>query len=150
MAITLFVDHLLRQRAETENVRKQGQVLVEDAKKFGVQSLLKDLIRVIDTLDLVLTNVKKEQLPDDLKDFHTAIEMLEKDLHKTLGQHGVERFVPHGEDFNPTYHDALFAAPGDVPKNKILTVVKPGYMLHKRVVRAAHVGVSQGPPQKKD
>merc|ERR1711916_179100 len=139
-------EHLLRQMAETENVRKQGLQLVEDAKKFGVQALLKDLIGVIDTLDIALEHTApgKELSENDLRNFHSAIHLLEKDLHKSLAAHGVDRFHPAGEDFNPNLHNALYVGPADLPKNKVAQVHKAGYLLHSRVIRPAHVGVSQG------
>merc|ERR1711916_329724 len=70
-------EHLLRQMAETENVRKQGQQLVEDAKKFGVQALLKDLIGVIDTLDIAMEHTSNKELSEnDLAEFHKAVQLL--------------------------------------------------------------------------
>jgi molecular chaperone GrpE len=130
---------------------------VEDAKKFGVQGLLKDLIHVIDTLDLALTNtatvreLPAEQARQELENFHEAIRVLEKDLHKALGSHGVSRVVPpEGDDFNPNHHNALYTAPHDaLPRNKVSKVHKAGWTLHSRVLRPAQVGVSTG-PQKKD
>merc|ERR1711916_112935 len=101
-------EHLLRQMAETENVRKQGHQLVEDAKKFGVQKFVKDLIGVLDTLEIAMEHTSQGELVEkDLREFHKAVQLLEKDLNKTLSQHGVERFAPHGEDFDPNLHNAL-------------------------------------------
>jgi molecular chaperone GrpE len=76
---------------------------VEDAKKYGVQSLLKDLIGVFDTLDIVLENTRvghqatAEELKRDFAAFHEAVMVLEKDLLKSLSKHGVNKFSPHGE-----------------------------------------------------
>jgi molecular chaperone GrpE (heat shock protein) len=44
--------------AETENVRKMGFERIDEAKKFAVQNLIKDLIVVFDTLDIALGSVK--------------------------------------------------------------------------------------------
>lgn len=54
----IFADQLLRQVAETENVRKLGVERMEEAKKFAVQQLIKDLIHVFDTLELAMSEVK--------------------------------------------------------------------------------------------
>ncbi len=104
---------------------------MEDAKKFGVQGLLKDLIHVIDTLDLALASTT------------TVREM--------PSEHGVTRVVPpEGDDFNPNHHNALYTAPHDaLPRNKVSKVHKAGWSLHSRIIRPAQVGVSTG-PQKKD
>jgi molecular chaperone GrpE (heat shock protein) len=80
-------------------VRKQGQNLVEDAKKFGVQSLLKDMIHVFDTLDIVLENTRVghqadvEEAKRDFQSFHEAVVVLEKDLMKSLTKHGVVKVI---------------------------------------------------------
>ncbi len=141
--------------SETENVRKQGQNLVEDAKKYGVQSLLKDLIHVFDTLDIVLENTRvghqtdAEEFKRDFQAFHEAVIVMEKELLKSLSKHGVNKFTPHGEDFNPNMHNALYQAPHEeLPKNKVIKVHKPGFSLHNRVLRPAQVGVSIGAPKK--
>ncbi len=123
--------------------RKQGQQQVEDAKKFGVQALLKDLIHVIDTLDIALSNTATraeqpaEEAKKELENFHEAIRVLEKDLHKALGQHGVARVLPpEGEDFNPNWHNALYTAPhDDLPKNKIAKVGPPLSLCAVRLTR---------------
>jgi molecular chaperone GrpE (heat shock protein) len=47
-----------RSERVSQNVRKQGIEQIENAKKFGVQGLVKDLIYVFDTLELALANVK--------------------------------------------------------------------------------------------
>ena len=120
---------------------------MEDAKKFGVQALLKDLISVIDTLDIAMEHTSHQELTqNDLSEFHKAVQLLEKELHKALSSHGVKRFQPHGEAFDPNLHNALYVAPASVPKNTVHQVHKPGYMLHARVLRPAHVGVSNGEP----
>ncbi len=81
--------------AETENTRKLGHERIDDAKKFAVQSLVKDLIHVFDTMELALSNVKGERdRTQELADFHEAMAMVEKDLFRILGKHGVERFQP--------------------------------------------------------
>jgi molecular chaperone GrpE len=110
--------------------RKMGQQHAEDAKKFGLQGLLKDLIHVIDTLDLALTStaavrqLPHEQARQELETFHEAMQVLEKDLHKALGTHGVTRMMPpEGDDFNPNAHNALYTAPHEqLSKNKISKV----------------------------
>ena len=115
---------------------------------------MKDLIAVIDTLDIAMehTGEGKELTQKDLAAFHGAVKALEKDLHKTLASHGVKRFHPKGEPFDPNLHNALYVAPAPHPKNTVHEVHKAGYMLHTRVLRPAHVGVSsgEGATEKKD
>lgn len=141
------IDLLLRQMAETENVRKMGFERIDEAKKFAVQNLIKDLLVVFDTLDLALSSVKGERDREkELSDFHMAVSMVEKDLFNILGKHGVARYQPdEGHDFKPSHHEALFMVPTDSKEkaNKVVNVMKRGYALNDRVLRPAQVGVTK-------
>ena len=55
-------DLLLRSYAERENIRKIGHNDVENAKKYSVRGLAKDMLDVADNLERALTTVKPEQL----------------------------------------------------------------------------------------
>jgi molecular chaperone GrpE len=54
----------------------------------------------------------------------------------------VQRYDPLGQPFDPNLHNALFEVP-DATKEPgtVALVVKKGYLLHDRAVRAADVGV---------
>ena len=53
-----------------------------------------------------------------------------------------------GEQFDPNLHDALFRIPtNDQPANTIGQVLKCGYKLKDRVIRAAEVGAVVKPDQ---
>ena len=63
-------------------------------------------------------------------------------LMKLLGKEGVTRYDPVGDMFDPNLHNALFQVPdGTKEPGTIAVVIKKGYMLHDRPVRAAEVGV---------
>ena len=62
--------------------------------------------------------------------------------------HGIEIIAPEeGEKFDPQKHQAMFEAP--VPGTNagdVIQVMAHGFMLHDRLLRPAHVGVSSTPP----
>jgi molecular chaperone GrpE len=70
-----------------------------------------------------------------------GIEMTDKNLQKVFGQFGVKKFGAVGEPFDPTLHDALFQIPdASRPAGSIGQILKHGYKLKDRVIRAAQVG----------
>jgi molecular chaperone GrpE len=49
-----------------------------------------------------------------------------------------------GIDFDPNLHNAMFEVPtADVQAGKIASIVKQGYTLKGRVIRAADVGIAR-------
>jgi molecular chaperone GrpE len=141
-------DKYRRALAETENVRRRGQKQVEDAKVFAVQSFCKDLLEVADTLDLAIGAVKPENIEKnaEVKSLHDGVVMMKTVLLKTFEKHGLVALSPEGEKFDPNLHEAVFQIPKDQASSKpghIEHVMKIGYSLHGRPIRAAQVGVVQ-------
>ncbi len=138
-------NQLLRSLAEQENIRSIARRDVEAARNFSVKSFAKSLLEVADNLDRALDSVDEEECSknDTLKTFVEGIEMTGSGLTKALKSNGVETFCEEpGEEFDAEKHQALMeyedpkATPGTVG-----VVMKKGYMLNGRVLRAAEVGV---------
>lgn len=142
---------VLYQAAETENVRRIGREDVEKARNFGIQSFSKDMLDVADTLERGVQAFEK--LPHaDLNEnraisaIYTGVKMSCSVLLKNLSKHGVEKMdVKVGEKFDPHRHEALFKSPvtAEVKADHISNVLKSGYMLKERVLRACQVGVAE-------
>lgn len=63
-------------------------------------------------------------------------------LLSTLKKHGLERFDPLGQKFNPNEHEALMQNPQEgQEENTVFFVQQKGFKLNGRVLRAAKVGV---------
>lgn len=138
-------NQLLRSLAEQENIRSIARRDVEAAKNFSVKSFAKSLLEVADNLDRALDSVDEAEAAknETLKTFVEGIEMTGSGLVKALKSNGVEAFCEEpGEEFDAEKHQALMeyedpkATPGTVG-----VVMKKGYMLNGRVLRAAEVGV---------
>lgn len=134
-------DRALRARAEAENIQRRAARDVENAHKFGVERLVRDLVPVIDSLEKA---VEMAQLGGEESSDAQGIELAAKLLIDTLSRHGVERIAPQGEPFDPAWHEAVATAPNDeCEENSVLNVVQPGFSLNGRLVRAAKVVVSR-------
>ncbi|CAF3256992.1 unnamed protein product [Rotaria socialis] len=146
-----FKDRYRRALAETENTRARFTKLVNDAKVFGIQGFCKDLLEVADILNLALVNTPKEVSTDirtlakDFTNLHQGLVMTEERMQKIFAKNGLIQIKPNeGDKFDPNFHDALFQA--KIPEKTsgtIIQVMKTGYRLQDRVIRAAQVGVAQ-------
>lgn len=86
-----------------------------------------------------------EDKSDDLKDLvnlYEGLKMTDDILMNTIKKHGLERFDPTGEKFNPNEHEATFMSPQEGKEdNAVFFVQQKGFKLNGRVLRAAKVGV---------
>lgn len=108
-----------------------------------------------DILERALEAVKPETLNNnpDLKNFYEGVQMTEKLLLKAYEQNDIKRFYPMGQKFDPNLHQALqeVSDPSKEP-GTVCYVMKAGYQLKDRLLRAASVAVVKAEPtaDKKD
>jgi molecular chaperone GrpE len=77
-----------------------------------------------------------------------GVELTERELMKVMEKHGITRFDPQGQKFDPNLHQAMMQVPDpSVPDGTVVQVMQPGYMIADRVLRPALVGVSKGGPK---
>ncbi len=141
-------ERFLRATAEQDNIRKRAERDIDHARKFAVEKFAKDLIEVLDSLDLGLQSAEKA---DDVESAERAViegvKLTRKVFVDALGKHGVVLIEAKGETFNPDRHEAMSAVPtADHAPNTVIDVVQRGYLLNDRVLRPAMVIVSQALP----
>jgi molecular chaperone GrpE len=154
-------NQLLRSLAEQENTRSIAKRDVQAGRDFAIKSFAKSLLDVSDNLSRALAAVPKEALEaavqgDDsssstaasvLKTLYEGIDMTDKGLTKAFLMNGLVKFAEQpGDVFNPEIHEALFEYPDpEKEAGTIGQVMKVGFMLNKRVLRPAEVGIVKKP-----
>lgn len=130
----------LRDRAEYENARKRMIRETERIRKVAAESLVLDLLPVLDHLDLALQHV------DDLDSpFVQGVEMVLKQFCEVLGRHGVEPIPAVGEAFDPNIHEAVDHRPSEeASADYVIEELQRGYKLGDTVLRPSKVVVSAG------
>ncbi len=132
---------LLLQRADFENTRKRLERQKEEDVKYAVLPMTRELVTVIDTLEIALTHAT----PDD--PMRQGVGMVFDSFLKTMEQFKVRRIEAAGQPFDPKLHEAMgMLADPSKPDNTVLSVQRPGYMLHDRLVRPAGVLINRLPP----
>ena len=133
-------DQYLRKAADFENFRKRMNKEKQEAIDFANQSLLLDLIPVLDDFERA---IKSSESARDYDTLHEGIGLIEKRLVSQLeSKWGLVRFDSTGTPFDPNRHEAIMM-------EKVSEVAEPtvgedfmkGYLLKDRVVRSAKVKV---------
>ncbi|WP_210528461.1 nucleotide exchange factor GrpE [Rubellimicrobium arenae] len=139
-------DRVLRQLAETENMRKRAERDRKEAEQYGGSKLARDLLPVYDNLRRALDAVTEEQRAANSA-LLEGIDLTMREIVSTFARHGITVIAPQvGDRFDPAVHQAMFEAP--VPGTRsgdIIQVATEGFMLHDRLLRPAQVGVSSMP-----
>ncbi|KAK4122956.1 GrpE-domain-containing protein [Parathielavia appendiculata] len=150
-------DKYLRSMAEQQNefrsLQERTAREIQKNKEFAIQGFAQDLVDTVDNFDRALAMVPEEKLKSqsgeeksehqqDLVNLYEGLKMTETILMQTLKKHGLERFDPNGEVFNPHEHDATFMTPmPDKEHNTVFHVQQKGFRLNGRILRPAKVGV---------
>ncbi|HEV2155848.1 nucleotide exchange factor GrpE [Bradyrhizobium sp.] len=141
-------DRMLRTLAEMENLRKRTAKEVADSKLYGVTGFARDVLDIADNLQRALDAVPAEAraaADAGLKSLIEGVELTERSLLNALEKHGVKKFDPLGQKFDPNFQQAMFEVPdASVPSGTVVQVMQAGYLIGERVLRPALVGVSKG------
>ncbi|KAI2471758.1 GrpE-domain-containing protein [Annulohypoxylon bovei var. microspora] len=141
-------DKYVRSVADFRNLQDRTQRDMKSARDFAIQKFAKDLVDSVDNLDRALImgqeklKTEEDKKNEDLINFYEGVKMTETNMLQTLQKHGLERFSPEGEKFNPNEHEATFMTPMPGKEdNTVFHVQQKGFKLNGRVLRAAKVGV---------
>jgi molecular chaperone GrpE len=129
-----------RKQAEFENFRKRAARDATAAQERGATKLAKELLPAVDNLERALQHAPEDA---DEHGFFTGIKHVHADLVAALQRAGIEQFSPHGEQFDPTLHEAVAQTPieGTDP-GTVVEVYQRGYRVGETVVRPARVVVA--------
>lgn len=129
--------------ADFENTKRRLQKEKENMAKFGSESILSDLIKVVDNLDRTMMALDGKDDPAT-KNIVVGIQMVHKQFIDTLGNHGLTKIESIGKEFDPNFHEAMGEEEKEgVEAGTIINVFEEAYSLNGRLLRAAKVIVSK-------
>ena len=128
-----------RTKADFINYKKEEMKHMEDIARYGNESLIKDLISVLDNFDLALRTMEKAGQVE------RGIYLIRSQIDDILKKRGLEKLtVKVGDEFDPMIAEAMAEVPSDRPPGAIVEEVEPGYRLHDKILRPARVIISKG------
>ena len=136
----LYLDHLLRLKAEFENYRKRVQRDNEAVVARAGERVIESLLPVLDNLQRALEAAERHEEGQVVE----GVELVAGQLRAVLAGHGLEEVAAApGLAFDPNLHEAVVAqAHDEFPEGAITTVLESGYLLHGRLLRPARVIVA--------
>jgi len=138
-------DRLLRTLAEMDNLRRRTQREKDEYVKYATESLVKDLIPVLDNFDRALQAARAS---GEAAKVVEGIELIQRELFRVLERAGVTRYSALGAAFDPTRHEATArVVSAEQPAGTVIAEITPGYLLNGRVLRAAQVAVAAAPDE---
>ncbi len=133
-------DRYLRATAEFDNARKRAAREREEYIRSANESLIRDLLPVLDNFDRALQAAKADAGATAVT---SGVELIQRELLRVLEKFGVTPFTSVGTPFDPERHEAVArVAAGDRPDMTVVAETARGYLLHGRVLRPAMVTVA--------
>ena len=127
-----------RAYADTENMRRRLQNEYEMLKKYRIQDFALDILPVIDNCERALAQETSDEK------YRKGVEMIYNQLINALKKEGVEEIDCLNKTFDANFEQAIMMEKVDgVESGIVVQVLKKGYKLKDRIVRAAMVKVSE-------
>lgn len=135
-------DLYLRSLAEIENMKRRNAKEKEEWVKYSNESLIKDILPVLDNLEKALSHSHEG---NSLRALREGVDLTLKGLKDGLGKSGVKEVNALGLPFDPCFHEAVSQMEDNrVEAGSVLQELQKGYLLNGRLLRPSMVVVSRG------
>ena len=136
-------NQLLRHVADVEKFKKRLEKERADLKDFANESIIKDLLPVVDNLELAVNHGRQQESGSALL---AGVENVLKGFLQALTKFGVTPIQSLGEKFDPAFHNAVMQQEDDsVEDQTVIQELQKGYLLKHRLLRPAMVVVARNP-----
>jgi molecular chaperone GrpE len=136
-------DRYLRAAAEFDNARKRAAREREEYTRYANESLLRELLPVLDNFERALQAARGEPAAAAVT---AGVELTQRELLRVLEKFGVTSFVSVGQRFDPERHEAIARVPAQgQPEGTVVDETARGYLINGRVLRPAMVTVASSP-----
>lgn len=138
-----YLDNWKRSQAELENLKKRVTKERAEFAQFASKEIVLDLLPILDNFERATEHVPSTLSETD-KNWLIGITYIQQQLLEMLKNHQVEKYAVNvGDDFNPTYHNAVSREESDqVKENQIIKVISQAYTMASEVIRPASVIVA--------
>lgn len=142
-------DRYLRALAEFENTKKRLHREKEEFARFASETIVRELLPIVDSLDQALVAVDKQADPQAII---KGVHLIYRQLLGLLEKEGVKRIASVGQPFDPHQHEAVAQVETADGKsdNTIVEEVQVGYTMHGKVIRPSIVKVATHASQTPD
>ena len=137
-------DRYARLQAEWDNFRKRTSAERDSERARAAESLVKDLLPVLDDLERALKHARESGEGGTLAD---GVEAVQTKFLQILGKHKVSQVEADAQPFDVNCHQAVGTTENaSVPEETVVQVYQQGYRMGDKVIRPAMVVTSTGGP----
>ena len=130
----------LRSVAEFDNYRKRAVREREEYVRSAAESLVRDLLPVLDNFDRALQAARQDPAAAAVT---AGVELIQRELLRVLERAGVTPFSAVRPPFDPERHEAVAPVPAvGQPDMTVVDETARGYLINGRVLRPAQVTVA--------
>lgn len=133
-----YLDGWQRARAELINYKKDESKRFETFKNFANETIVRDLISVLDSFDLAIAALEKDGKAEK------GIYLIKSQIEDSLKNYGLGKImVSTGQIFDPLVHEAVAEIDSDKPSGTIIEEIERGYLLNGKLLRPARVKIAK-------
>ena len=138
-----YLDGWQRARADLINARKRDEEDKKQFLKFANESLIVDLVPVLESFDMARANTVAWESID--KNWRVGVEHIHSQLLKVLTDNGLQELCPKGEKFDPMRDEAVSYEPvvDEKLEHTVIDVIQKGYSLNGKILKAPRVKVGE-------
>ena len=133
-----------RMDIDFENIKKRLEKDKITAVNFANESFARDLLGVIDALEMAL-NTQISEANSEAKTLKEGVSLTIESFKAALAKHGVKMIETSvGGEFNPEIHNAMSYVESDsIASGFIAQIYQNGYMYNERILRPAMVLIAK-------
>ena len=138
-----FREMAQRAQADLENHRKKIADEMQAVSQSATFRILTKLLPILDDLQRAFEQDSKDKATNE---WINGIQLIEKNIYGLLESEGVTLIDPKGLPFDPWQHEGIISLESDeFEPGTVVEVIRKGYKLHNKVLRAAQVGIAKDP-----
>ncbi len=132
-----YLDGWKRAKADFINYKKEENERISEVVKFSNESILSDLITVLDSFNLGISLGSDEVAKKGMTLIQTQMEDI-------LKRYGLEKvFVSRGGTFDPKTQEAIGEIESEYPEGSVAEEIEKGYSLNGKIIRPIKVKLSK-------
>ena len=130
-----YLNDMRRMKAELENSRKRQEKERARFVQLASERLVRELLPVLDNLERAL------EAEGDIRE---GVQATREHLVAVLEQEGLSPIASDGENFDPSFHEAVMSQPSDeYEEDTVIKTIERGYTLNGKSIRPAKVIVAR-------
>ena len=130
-----------RAQADFENLKRRSAQDVRDRVQQSQRAILLDLLDLADDFERANRETPSDESNQN-DPWRQGVELIAQKLHALLLRQQVKQIDTVDQSFDPDVHEAVGRLPGQ--HNEIVAVLRTGYTIGPRVLRATQVMVGDG------